>query len=162
MNLSLWTWRICDAKVYWHGISNSFVQASSRICMSWELVESFGNTWPVKYPVILVTVGFGYFGGPSTGGICQIWDAWTFMSQVHMNPAWTKVHMSQIDESDLSKFMILGPNGSWTVHGQPYLFQIFASTWNTFTVHIPEPRGKCTAFKFVTYMSSVRIWSGDG
>ena len=42
------------------------------------------------------------------------------MSQVHMNSAWTKVHMSQIDKLDLSKFMILGSNGSWTVHGQPY------------------------------------------
>ena len=42
------------------------------------------------------------------------------MSQVHMNSAWTEVHMSQIDELDLSKFMILGSNGSWTVHGQPY------------------------------------------
>ena len=44
------------------------------------------------------------------------------MSQVHMNSAWTKVHMSQIDELDLSKFVILGSNGSWTVHGQPYSF----------------------------------------
>ena len=42
------------------------------------------------------------------------------MSQVHMNSAWTEVHMSQIDELGLSKFMILGSNGSWTVHGQPY------------------------------------------